>query len=82
MVWRLGMGQSGLIGDYSAVPVEQLSEETKARLDNDTNAIIRDCVAQVEELLKKENDLFERFAAELLQKNELEYDEIEAIFAE
>ncbi len=82
MVWRFGMGPSGFVGDYTVIPNEQLSEETKTRLDSDTNAIIKDCVSQVESLLKKENEIFERFARELLQKNELEYDEIEAIFNE
>jgi cell division protease FtsH len=82
MVWRLGMGPTGLVGDYTAIPQEQLSEETKSRLNKDTDVIIRECLSEVEGLLKKENLIFERFAHELLTKQELEYDEIEAIFAE
>ena len=52
------------------------------RLNQDVDKILRACMAEVETLLLKEKDLFERFAHELLQKNELDYDEIEAIFNE
>ena len=76
------MGPTGSIGDYSSIPESELSEETKLRLNRETDAIIKECVREVEELLKKERDLFERFAHELLVKGELDYDEIEAIFAE
>lgn len=82
MVWRLGMGPSGLVGDYTDIPESELSAETKNRLNQDTDKILKQCLTEVEELLKKENVLFERFAHELLVKGELEYDEIEAIFAE
>lgn len=82
MVWRLGMGPSGLVGDYTAMPENEISEETKNRLNADTDKIIKECLKDVEDLLRKEIDLFERFAHELLVKQELEYDEIEAIFAE
>ena len=82
MVWELGMGPSGLVGDYSSIPQGELSEETKTRLNQDTDKILKQCIQEVEELLKKENVIFERFAHELLVKGELEYDEIEAIFAE
>lgn len=82
MVWRLGMGSGGLVGDYTVIPDSEISEETKMRLNQDTDQILKQCMRDVEELLKKENVLFERFAHELLVKGELEYDEIEAIFAE
>ena len=38
------------------------------------------CLKETEELLKKEWNIVERFVKELLEKEELEYDEIEAIF--
>ncbi len=82
MVWRLGMGPSGLVGDYTAIPREQLSEETKGRLNQDTDLIIKQCLKAVEDLLSKEREIFERFAHELLTRQELDFDEIEAIFAE
>jgi ATP-dependent Zn protease len=43
---------------------------------------MQQCVREVEEFLKKEITIFERFAKELLEKNELDFDEIEAIFKE
>ena len=85
MVWRIGMGPSGLVGDYLTIGDKNpfvLSEETKIRLNQDVDKIIKDCLAEVEALLRKEKELFERFAHELMTKKELDYDEIEAIFAE
>lgn len=80
MVWRLGMGDSGYVGDYTKVPNEQLSDDIKKKLNDDTNKIIKDSLTSVEELLKSERVLLDRFAKELLKKEELEYDEIEDIF--
>ncbi|MBI3317406.1 MAG: AAA family ATPase [Candidatus Omnitrophica bacterium] len=82
MVWKLGMGPSGLVGDYTMIPESEISEEVKTRLNQDTDRVLKDCMNAVEELLTKERDLFERFAHELLTKQELDYDEIEAIFSE
>jgi len=85
MVWVLGMGSSGLIGDYTIYKEGNallLSEDLKMRLNQDVDKILKDCMADVETLLRKEKDLFERFAHELLTKQELDYDEIEAIFSE
>lgn len=82
MVWNCGMGPSGLVGDYSVVPNEQLSEDTKKQLSRDVEALIKQCLTDVENLLRGEMPLFERFARELLAREELDYDEIEEIFAE
>lgn len=82
MVWMCGMGPSGLVGDYTVVPKEQLSEEVKSKLSSDVDAIIKKCLTEVEELLRSENAIFERFAQELLRQEELDYDQIEEIFAE
>ncbi len=82
MVWKFGMGISGHIGDYDIIPAEQLSESLKQRLNEETNQILQKCLKEVETLLKKEIELLDRFAKELLEKEELEYDAIEAIFAE
>ena len=82
MVWKLGMGDSGLLGDFTAIPKEQLSEEMKRKLNDDTNKIFKKCFKEVEELLNNERVILDRFAKELLEKEELEYDEIEAIFKE
>lgn len=92
MVWKYGMGPSGMIGDHELLVgqarfrgeshEDKLSEELKERLNRDTQAILQDCLKEVEELLKKEESLLDRFANELINKDELEYDEIEAIMRE
>ncbi|MCU0651503.1 MAG: AAA family ATPase [Candidatus Omnitrophica bacterium] len=88
MVWNWGMGKSGLIGDFHALDSYTgrsssfLSEQTKARLDEDVQDILQTCLKEVEEVLRKENPLLERLAKELIAKEELNYDEIEAIFKE
>lgn len=95
MVWLWGMGKSGLVGDYSLLAsmssslgvfrgenVSYISEELKTKLNNDVQQILNECLKEVEELLTKESPLLDRFATELLAKDELNYDEIEAIFKE
>ncbi|MFH0790675.1 MAG: AAA family ATPase [Candidatus Omnitrophota bacterium] len=89
MVWRWGMGKSGIIGNFYALhdysyggSSIMLSNETKLRLDNDTQDILQTCLKEVQEVLQKEQPLLERLAKELVSKAELNYDEIEAIFKE
>jgi ATP-dependent Zn protease len=95
MVWNWGMGKSGLIGNYGLLVnmdegygifrgegASYISEEIKTKLNNDVQQILNESLAEVEELLKKESALLDRFAKELLAKDELNYDEIEAIFKE
>lgn len=82
MVWRFGMGKTGLIGDFHAIDNKYISEATKNRLDIDAQEIMQACLKEVEELLRKEDALLERLAKELIAKEELNYDEIEAIFKE
>ncbi|MBI3332812.1 MAG: AAA family ATPase [Candidatus Omnitrophica bacterium] len=91
MVWRFGMG-SKYLGDWT-IPLmpasgltdginSQLSEMVKGELNAETNNLFRSCAEEVEQLLKRERPILDRFANELLKREELEYDEIEAIFAE
>ena len=82
MVWRLGMGDSNYTGDYTQIPDTQLSDEIKKTLNEDTGKIIQTCQKDVEELLKAEKELLDRFAKDLLEKEELEYDDIEEVFKE
>lgn len=82
MVWRYGMGGGGFLGDYTVIPDTQLSDDVKQKLNHETNEIFKKCVKDVEDLLNKERPLLDRFAKELLEREELEYDEIEAIFKE
>lgn len=82
MVWKYGMGKNGLVGDYTIIPEHQLSEKIKEKLNNETSAIFRECIREVEDLLVKERGILDRFAGELLEKEELEYDEIVKVFSE
>lgn len=80
MVWSLGMGDSGLVGDYTGIPIDQLSNDIKNTLNNDTKRILDGCLKEVTDLLQRESAVFEKFAQELLVKEELDYDQIQAIF--
>ncbi len=84
MVYSLGMGQSGLIGDFHPFRAyysdNSLSEKTKEILNNDMQAILQSCLKEVTDILNQKRDLLDYFAQELLKKEELEYDEIVAIF--
>ena len=82
MVWRFGMGGNGLMGDFTAIPGGEISDKLREQLNDETNQIIKQCAQEVENLFYRETKLFERFAQELLKKDELEYDEIDTIFAE
>ena len=81
MVWRYGMGRKYL-GDLTVVPEAQLSDQVKAELNQETNEIFQQCAREVETLLTQERPILNRFAEELLRREELEYDDIEAIFTE
>ncbi len=89
MVWRWGMGFSGLIGNFEAQTINSewyprginfLSERMKDKLDEDVQKILKECLKEVEDLLAKEKELLEAFAEELLAKEELDYDEITELF--
>ncbi len=86
MVWRLGMGKSGFVGDFHAMEgrgdgnIINISEKTKETLDADVQDILQSCIRDVEGVLNTNRELLEHFAQELYKKEELEYDEIEAIF--
>jgi len=82
MVWQLGMSEKGYLGDYTVIPDGQISDKIKEELDQETQKIFQKCIKDVEDLLKKEDILLERFTKDLIEREELEYDEIEAIFAE
>ena len=82
MVWSLGMSEAGFLGDYTIIPESQISENMKERLNQETDKIFKQCVKDVEALLLKERPILERLIKELLAKEELEYDEVEAIFNE
>lgn len=86
MVWNVGMGKSGMLGNWEIADsfgfFGNISEAVKAKLDADVQDILKTCLDEVTALLKKEEPLMDRLAKELVAKNELNYDEIEAIFKE
>ncbi len=92
MVWNLGMGTNGFVGNYEILTGswifrgqssgDYLSDRVKERLNEEMQSILTQCAKEVEELLRREDALLERFKDELLKRDELEYDEIETIFAE
>jgi len=82
MTWALGMGGSGYVGDYTSIPKDELSEEVKVTLNKDTNAIMQRCIIEAKKTLEDNRKILDRFAKELLEREELEYDEIIAIFSE
>ena len=82
MVWSIGMGESGLVGNFHAISSNELSESVKARLTDDTNALLQKALKQSEQTLRLEWHIVERFAQELLKRDELDFDEISEIFQE
>ena len=83
MVWSLGMGKSGLIGDFNSGGQQScftMSEKTKETLDADVQDILQTCMKEVEKILQDNMELFESFSQELLTKEELDFSEIETIF--
>ena len=82
MVWSIGMGESGYVGNYATMPEGHISEDVKRSLNADTNKILRGALAETEKTLRAEWHIVERFAGELLKREELDYDEIVDIFKE
>lgn len=82
MVWKYGMGNKGYVGDYTIIPESQVSNQVRDELNADTKQLLDECLKEGEALLRSETQLLDRFANELLEKEELEYDDIEAIFKE
>ncbi|MEI8191655.1 MAG: hypothetical protein WCI75_18230, partial [candidate division NC10 bacterium] len=76
MVWRLGMGQSGFVGDFTELPKQHVSEALKEKLNDQTQQLLHQALADVEKTLKAEWHIVERFVKELLQHDELDFDEI------
>jgi cell division protease FtsH len=80
MVWNFGMGTNGFVGDFTVIPDSQISSDIKNKLNLEVQEILHKASKDVEKFLKSEWDLMDAFANALLEKSELDYDEIEAIF--
>jgi len=82
MVWQFGMGSNGIIGNYGFAGRENLSEDFKRKLNDETQSILKQCEKETEEFLRKEWEMVEIFAKLLIEKEELNYDEIEEVFSQ
>lgn len=83
MVWQLGMTMdhdNNLIGNFTSIPENEISESLKEKLNNETLRILNECRKKVEDFLNANWDITETFAKELLERQELDYDEIDQIF--
>ena len=57
-----------------------LSSDIRVKLDNEVQEILKECVADVEKLFKREHALLTHVSEALLEKEELTFDEIEELF--
>ncbi|MDR3071171.1 MAG: AAA family ATPase [Endomicrobium sp.] len=78
MVWKLGMGNN-FVGNFSAIPSEQMSQSLKEKLNNETISIVNSCYTKVEEFLKKNWDAVDAVAKKLVEVKELDFDEFEEV---
>jgi len=62
------------------VPQHEVSNSLKERLNNETMGVLNDCTAAVEKSLRENWTKVEKLATELLEKSELDFDAIDAIF--
>ncbi len=82
MVWSMGMGKSGFIGSYNSIHESERSAAMIDLLERETQELLREQLAETEKLLRDNWKTVERFTDELVRREELDYDEIAAIFEE
>lgn len=80
MVWKVGMGLSGFVGDFSVIPKDAISSNLKEKLNNETIAILNSCNTKMEEVLKANWDVVDEIVRVLLEKKEMDFDELEEVF--
>lgn len=80
MVWKVGMGLSGFVGDFSIIPKDEISSSLKEKLNNETIAILNSCNAKVDEVLKENWDVVDEIVKILLDKKEMDFDDLEEVF--
>ena len=81
MVWNFGMSNKNFVGDFSVIPKENMSSKLKEELNLETMNILNDCLNKVTNCLTKEWNIVDDLAQELLKKEELDFKEVEQIFA-
>ncbi|MDR1522895.1 MAG: AAA family ATPase [Endomicrobium sp.] len=79
MVWKVGMGNNGLVGNFSVIPKEEMSQSLKEKLNDETISIINSCYSKVEEFLKSNWDAVDALAKRLIKDKELDFDELEEV---
>ncbi|BAG13824.1 AAA family ATPase [Candidatus Endomicrobiellum trichonymphae] len=79
MVWKVGMGNGGFVGDFSVIPRKEMSQSLKEKLNNETISIINSCYAKIEEFLKTNWDAVDAVAKKLISEKELDFDELEEV---
>ena len=82
MVWHLGMGDDGFVGNFDVIPDLKISDTLKEKLNAATQRLLSEALRETESVLKAESLILDRFALELLKRDELDYDEIVEIFQE
>jgi cell division protease FtsH len=80
MVWELGMGNDGYVANFSIIPEKNISPELSTKLNKETIEIIKKEMIEAEKILKENWNKVEEFVKLLLEKDELEYDEIVEVF--
>ena len=80
MVWNFGMGTRGLVGDFNAIPKDNMSSKLKEELNTQTLEIMNTCLNKVNECLTNDWAIVEDMAQEMLKKDELTYNEVEKLF--
>jgi cell division protease FtsH len=79
MVWKLGMGSDGFIGDFSSIPGEAVSQSIKEKLNDETIMIINSCYLKIEQFLRTNWNAVEAIVRKLIVKKELDFDELEEV---
>ncbi len=81
MVWSLGMGNTEYIGDFrSQIFKERYPPGFFSELDKNANDILKESMVETEDILRKNWVIVEEIAKQLIEKDELNYDEIDEIF--
>lgn len=80
MVWNFGMGIKGFVGDFTAIPKDNMSSRLKEELNKETMEIMNVCLEKVNECLTENWVIVEDMAQEMLEKEELIHKEVEQIF--
>jgi cell division protease FtsH len=81
MVWKVGMGENGYVGDFSAIPKEEVSQSLKEKLNNETLAILNVCKSKADKFLRDNWDAVDAVAKRLVKDKELDFDELEETMA-